>query len=96
LTIPFLTFLECPADRFIVRSKNQEISNVQKVNIRLLSTRDIYKFCRGTLSFLLNSPDNWLMGALNKFMGLQKIGMASSFEVSMTGYSMCPTSKERR
>ena len=59
-------------------------------------TRDICKFCRGTLSFSLSSDDSWLNGALNKFLELQKISMVQNFEVSIVGYSMCPTSKERR
>lgn len=92
----FLAFLECPSDRFIVRSKQQAVTNVKKVIIRLLSTRDICKFCRGTLSFSLSSDDSWLNGALNKFLELQKISMVQNFEVSIVGYSMCPTSKERR
>ena len=92
----FLSFLESPSDRFIVRSKQEEISNVQKVIIRLLSTRDICKFCRGTLSFSLNRDEGWLKSTLKKFLELQKISVAPNFEISMFGYSMCPTSEERR
>lgn len=94
----FLTFLENPARRFIASSWKGDLeTDISHITIRLLSPRDICKFCRGTLSVSLSTERNWLRFKLRDFLTKElKLSLTTNFSVRILGYSTSPIKPERR
>jgi hypothetical protein len=94
----FLTFLENPAGRFIARSWIGDLeTGISHVTIRLLSPRDICKFCRGTLSMSMSPERNWLQSKLKDFLTKElNLSLTINFSVRIFGYSTSPIKPERR
>lgn len=94
----FLTFLEKQEDRCIARSWKEPLKSViSHVTIRLLSPRDICKFCRGTISMSLCADRNWLQSKLRDFLTKDlHLSITPNFSVRILGYSTSAIKPDRR
>jgi hypothetical protein len=94
----FLTFIENPVKRLIAHSwigtLNADISHG---TMRLLSPRDICKFCRGTLSRSISTERNGLQSNLRDLFTTELgLSLSTNFSVRILGYSTSAIKPDRR